>query len=779
MTFHIFNQTMKLFSKNKSDETAQEKSLPPENRDIEVLHFLNEINISNITLPEYFESIYEKLREYLSLSAFGIILFDFGEDKHIERFMRGHNLFDIENAFRKILWIRDSEEMNNDVLVYIPDITQQKPALQLNTHSLSQICLPLKSGKKLLGAMLLETDSPNGFHGKAEFSKILETILVNQIQNFFWRRELTHKKEQIIDYQNVLRSILGIIKKINSDCTHPPADLYQNIISLIKNKLKFSQAFIFRCAPENDSFELLAKTDNATYQSVTQHDLTDILNNSFKAGKYSFLSQVERDIQHLKPFIPSSDTSENNNFMELLITPLYNESKELIGFLAGNKDFHNYLPDEQQILVWEILAHITQIAIEFCNINIQNERLCCEQEKNVIDQDKVVQLEDKLRKQEEEISTLKFDLAQKQLEVDSSKSFNPNDRIIVDDDHFTSRGEFDLLHLYNLSLILNSTLNIDNILSIIAEQTLQIAGTQSCKISIIDIKTNDLVTNFIFGASSMFGTSIAPTTGEEFISEWVLENDRILIISNVEEEERFGDLSDLTEAGVFSTLAIPMRMGGKTIGILQTYGYEPTDFSEHDIRLLTVLSTEAAISISNAQLLTETNRMAITDELTGVYNYRYFYDKLVIYLDNDNLYPISLVMIDVDNLKKYNDSYGHLYGSQSLKETAKIIKKNVSDNDIVAKYGGDEFSVIMPKTTKMEAFAIAEQIRNQVEEHKFSSGEDEFDGRLSLSIGIAECPRDAKKWQPLLNKADKALYCAKNGGRNQSCIFKEGMTIDE
>ena len=181
---------------------------------------------------------------------------------------------------------------------------------------------------------------------------------------------------------------------------------------------------------------------------------------------------------------------------------------------------------------------------------------------------------------------------------------------------------------------------------------------------------------------------------------------------------------------------------------------------------------------------TKLTDMAFRDELTGVYNYRYFTECADAELDHakQNHLPLSLVFFDIDHFKEYNDFNGHLQGNTVLSSVGKIIQNglrktasetHVAGADFVARYGGEEFVVLLPNTFQQGASVVAERLRNSVEKYSFSGEEKISAGNLTMSAGIATFPRDAETQSDLIEKADRALYYAKSAGRNRVCLYQK------
>ena len=158
--------------------------------------------------------------------------------------------------------------------------------------------------------------------------------------------------------------------------------------------------------------------------------------------------------------------------------------------------------------------------------------------------------------------------------------------------------------------------------------------------------------------------------------------------------------------------------------------------------------------------------LATRDGLTNLYNYRYLQTQLQgLMAKRLPQTPVSLVMIDTDNFKIYNDRYGHLKGNEVLRAIARVLTSHIRDTDIAARYGGDEFSVLLPETNKEQALAFAERCVRFIREYKLD--ETDSDHQLTISIGIASYPKDADNPRDLMATADQAMYAAKNAGGNR------------
>jgi len=217
---------------------------------------------------------------------------------------------------------------------------------------------------------------------------------------------------------------------------------------------------------------------------------------------------------------------------------------------------------------------------------------------------------------------------------------------------------------------------------------------------------------------------------------------------------------------------IPLKAKDKINGIIVADNFitkEP--ISKDDLRMLTMLANQAGLAIENSQLYEKTVMLAQLDSLTELWNHGYFQYLLLDELEKSRTTqsPLSLIMIDIDHFKIYNDTLGHQAGDKILKELAVLIKNQSRKMDFVCRYGGEEFGIILPQTDKQEAFMIAERLRADIEKHAFAHEDILPTKQLTASIGISSFPEDGLLPTELINASDKALYHAKNKGRNTTC----------
>jgi two-component system cell cycle response regulator len=200
--------------------------------------------------------------------------------------------------------------------------------------------------------------------------------------------------------------------------------------------------------------------------------------------------------------------------------------------------------------------------------------------------------------------------------------------------------------------------------------------------------------------------------------------------------------------------------------------FKPVRFEELLLRLRRVLK-ERLLTQERVHMLDKLKRLSITDGLTKLYNSRYFYNQIRAEIDRTSRYqrPLSLLLLDIDKFKEYNDNYGHLEGDKVLIGMGGVIKSCLRKMDSAYRYGGEEFTVILPETEGDEAATVAERIRSMVAEDKFFPQGDNDPRTITISIGVTEYVPD-EEVAIFVQRADKAMYLSKQSGRNRvSCLF--------
>ena len=261
--------------------------------------------------------------------------------------------------------------------------------------------------------------------------------------------------------------------------------------------------------------------------------------------------------------------------------------------------------------------------------------------------------------------------------------------------------------------------------------------------------------------------------GEGMIGRVAQTGERLL----VRDIRRGPDYLALHQTAAQSALAVPVKVGGELVAVLNIESDRLDAFDEEDVMALDTLSDQLAMAIKNARLHQQILHQATTDGLTGLYNVRYFYQALEKELARSRRYGhrCSLIMLDLDDFKKYNDRYGHLAGDDLLRELAGLMHGEARQTDTAARYGGEEFAVIMPEAGGAQAKALAERLWETVRDHEFVVRETQRVGRITVSLGMATYPEDASDVEELVNAADMALLRAKEE-KDRVCVAGEAAS---
>lgn len=221
-------------------------------------------------------------------------------------------------------------------------------------------------------------------------------------------------------------------------------------------------------------------------------------------------------------------------------------------------------------------------------------------------------------------------------------------------------------------------------------------------------------------------------------------------------------------------LIVPLAFEKRVHGIMSLYYRHPTGLQQRELERIVQVGQVIARSINNSNAHENMRRMATVDPLTGLNNRRSFNDLISKEMRRSQRYKqhFSLIMLDIDHFKRYNDSNGHLQGDQLLKEFANILRTSVREQDVVARYGGEEFAIILPHTVLEAGYVVAEKIRKRVLETDFPNARNNPNGHVSFSAGIADTSQGAITYQELVDQADQALYEAKGMGRNCSVKYR-------
>jgi diguanylate cyclase (GGDEF)-like protein len=326
--------------------------------------------------------------------------------------------------------------------------------------------------------------------------------------------------------------------------------------------------------------------------------------------------------------------------------------------------------------------------------------------------------------------------------------------------------------LYQLGQTMTSTFNLQDILTRISQTVSTLLQAQAMSLMLLSPDGRSL---FTVAGYNLFDEALQVvealrTRQDSSPSLVAVREKRPVAIPDSEGDTVYAPwLQTALKRGYRSFLAIPLIAQDRALGCMNLYLTERHEFDADEIQLLSTFASQAAISIENARLFEETRQLAITDELTGLANHRQFYHQLAREIRRAQRYkrPLTLLMLDLDYFKQYNDRFGHLAGDQALREIAELLQRNARDVDILARYGGEEFAIILPETDLERAITQAERARTSIANHAFRGKDSNPQGDLTVSIGIATMAPGMRKIEELVHDADQALYRAKSQGRNR------------
>lgn len=317
----------------------------------------------------------------------------------------------------------------------------------------------------------------------------------------------------------------------------------------------------------------------------------------------------------------------------------------------------------------------------------------------------------------------------------------------------------------------NQSLNLDEVGNIITEETfgLFVDGV-SVLLYLINQENNKL--EILFTKKINSDLIIKEKNGDLF-DEWVLRHTQALLVEDVNKDFRFDPerIDKEISRQVGSVIIAPLITISSFIGILRVESTQTNKFSSEDLRFLSTIANLASISLENSRLYEHTQALAIKDSLTGLYLRRYLDERGKEEIGHcfKEKAELSVLMIDIDHFKTYNDKFGHHSGDIVLLHISDLLKGLFREqNYLVSRFGGEEFAILLPRTKKSKAQELAENLRKSIQDGVIFLRRSPI--KITVSIGVAAFPIDADSWIDLIKQSDAALYKAKQTGRNKVCL---------
>jgi diguanylate cyclase (GGDEF)-like protein len=339
--------------------------------------------------------------------------------------------------------------------------------------------------------------------------------------------------------------------------------------------------------------------------------------------------------------------------------------------------------------------------------------------------------------------------------------------------HFSRTKTRNLHALYEVSNSFSSLLEPNKVLETALKTATEITICDSAYIALAEGDNKKLGIRAWWNPSQ---TAEKPVQVEDDLTNWVFENKKPIRYTRGQRDKMLSLLSkkEGSLGSIQSFLMVPLVVGENVLGVIRLNSQHPAAYQEYDLDVLTTLANQTALALENALMVQQIQDLAIRDGLTGAFNHRYFQEKLEEELAKAGRYnkDLTLLLLDVDHFKKFNDEYGHQEGDKVLRIVSEILQGTVRDKiDTVARYGGEEFAVILPECDGNAGKELAERIRKNIEGHLFKN-KDKVLYRVTVSIGLSSYPFDSSNPGDLIRSSDQALYQAKNDGRNCVRPFK-------
>lgn len=330
---------------------------------------------------------------------------------------------------------------------------------------------------------------------------------------------------------------------------------------------------------------------------------------------------------------------------------------------------------------------------------------------------------------------------------------------------------------YKLEIIMEAYNKIGGIFGLndladfVTTKAIQIAEAEKSSLMVVDESKGELILKGFKGLDK--GKVTLSMKIGELVAGWVAEQGEALLVRDIDTDPRLKLTSKISRYKTKSFISLPLKVDSQVIGVINVTDKlaDMEVFTEDDLKYLTLIAHQTVIQIENIRLCEKLASLAVTDVVTNLFNHRYFQEQLNLEILRAQRYKhaLGLVIFDIDFFKTYNDRYGHLEGDRVLKQVAWIIKQNVRQVDIICRYGGDEYVVILPFTDLNNAKFVAEKVKRAIEKMDLLNKETRKIIRVTVSGGVASY-RGGLSREDLITLADQALYKAKGEGRNRICV---------
>ncbi len=321
--------------------------------------------------------------------------------------------------------------------------------------------------------------------------------------------------------------------------------------------------------------------------------------------------------------------------------------------------------------------------------------------------------------------------------------------------------------LFEITQQLNENATLESVLEKIAERVCSLLSAETSSVMLFDESHSALLCRASHGLPPDESNKLSFSAGEG-IAGWVANTGEAVVLGDAHSDERFKDLPNQT-TDIQSMVCVPLQIRDAVIGVITVTASRESRFTDADRDLLSLVAASVVKDVENARLY----RLAVTDNLTKCYNRQYLAKRLPAEIDRAARYQesVALILIDVDEFKSVNDTWGHDTGDKVLRRIADICRECVRDVDTVVRYGGDEFVVLLPSTDTNGALQVANRICADVGNASLNNNGDII--KTSVSAGVHASALGALDGKTLINRADQAMYTAKKAGGNQVSLAED------
>jgi diguanylate cyclase (GGDEF)-like protein len=340
----------------------------------------------------------------------------------------------------------------------------------------------------------------------------------------------------------------------------------------------------------------------------------------------------------------------------------------------------------------------------------------------------------------------------------------------------TARQTQELHIFHDVAKALTSSLDLDSILQTIMEKMAEYFRPDTWSLLMVDEQKMELYFAIAVGEASEALKNVRLKVGEG-IAGHVAKYGEKLVVPDVRSDKRFTKrIDDVTQLETQSIICVPLKSRLRVLGVIQLVNVNMARFTHEEEFFLQALCDYAAIAIENARSVEKIQELTITDDCTGLFNARHLYKTLEteVYRSARFGYEFSVLFIDLDHFKSVNDTHGHLIGSKLLAEIGYLIKAQLRLIDFAFRYGGDEFVVLLPQTSKDQALVVAHRLRDSLRASCFCK-EEGLNLNVRASMGLATYPHDARSPHDIIRQADEMMYMVKNSTRDNIGIAQRGV----